>query len=124
MTTLIAAQAHEQGMDWNLLDGMFRLRDEIFQQRLGWQVMSHNGLERDSFDELKPVYLIAKGEGRKVRGCTRILPTTGAYMLKDTFPYIEIASIHPVLTMQIDKLPMTLCSVFLTVKKSRNGAMS
>ena len=86
MTTVVAGQVNDQGNDWDLLDGMFRLRDEIFHKRLGWEVLSRNGLERDNFDDLKPVYLIAKRDGRKVRGCTRILPTTGPYMLKDIFP--------------------------------------
>ncbi|MEM7404916.1 MAG: acyl-homoserine-lactone synthase [Pseudomonadota bacterium] len=85
MTTLVAGRANEHGVDWDLLDGMFRLRDEVFHKRLGWQVNSNNGLERDTFDELNPVYLIARAEGRRVRGCTRILPTTGPYMLKDVF---------------------------------------
>ena len=86
MTTLNMGRLQEQGQEWDLLDGMFRLRDEIFHKRLGWEVTSHNGLERDGFDDLKPVYLIARGEHRKVAGCARILPTMGPYMLKDVFP--------------------------------------
>ena len=86
MTTLNMGRVQEHGQDWDLLDGMFRLRDEIFHKRLGWEVSSHNGLERDLFDELRPVYLIARGDQRKVNGCARILPTMGPYMLKDVFP--------------------------------------
>lgn len=86
MTTLNMGRIQEHGQDWDLLDGMFRLRDEIFHKRLGWEVSSQNGLERDAFDELKPVYLVARSDQRKVNGCARILPTMGPYMLKDVFP--------------------------------------
>lgn len=73
-------------MEWSMLDGMFRLREEVFFQRLGWEVSSTAGLERDHFDELDPVYLVARGSNRKVTGCTRIMPTVGPYMLRDVFP--------------------------------------
>ena len=74
------------GKDWDRLDGMFRLRDEIFHKRLGWDISSHNGLKRKMFDKLKPVYLVARGDQRKVSNCARILPTMGPYMLEDVFP--------------------------------------
>ncbi len=39
----------------------------------------------DWYDDLKPVYMVASDKSQKVHGCWRLLPTTGPYMLKDTF---------------------------------------
>lgn len=71
-----------------LLDGMFRLRYEVFHDKLGWEVATENGIyERDGFDDLERVaYVLATGNGGLVDGSWRILPTTGEYMLRDTFP--------------------------------------
>lgn len=72
--------------DW-LLDGMFRLRHEVFHERLRWNVDSLHGRERDAFDDCDPVYVIGHLEGsREVTACCRILPTEGPYMLRDVFP--------------------------------------
>jgi acyl homoserine lactone synthase len=67
--------------------GMFELRHEVFAVRLGWDVQTHNGQERDAFDDLAEAsYIIAKSEDNAVDACWRLLPTTGPYMLRDTFP--------------------------------------
>lgn len=86
MTTVLAGRVSESAIDWDALDGMFRLRDEVFHKRLGWQVTSQGGLERDCYDDMDPVYLVARGQERRVSGCMRLLPTTGPYMLRDVFP--------------------------------------
>lgn len=88
MTTILAGRATEATLDVQALDGMFRLRDETFHKRLGWEVSSQGGLERDGFDELDPVYLIARSGERRVQGCMRLLPTLGPYMLRDVFPQL------------------------------------
>ena len=67
------------------LDGMFRLRHEVFKERLDWEVGSVGGKERDMFDDLDPVYIVCEHEGQ-VLGSWRLLPTVGPYMLKDVFP--------------------------------------
>lgn len=67
-----------------VLDAMFRLRYRVFKERLGWQVTGNNGLERDRFDDLDPVYLILK-DGDAVVGSVRLLRTTGPHMLRDVF---------------------------------------
>ncbi len=67
------------------LDGMFRLRHEVFKERLAWEVGSQSGRERDMFDDLDPVYIVCEHEG-EVLGSWRLLPTTSPYMLKDVFP--------------------------------------
>ncbi len=69
------------------LEAMFRLRYEVFHEKLGWEVQVTNGMERDHFDDLPDVtYIMGKGEGGTVDACWRLLPSTGPYMLKDTFP--------------------------------------
>ena len=78
-----AADAHISADD---LVGMFRLRDTVFHKRLGWDVESRDGMEMDLYDEMDPVYMLASAGGGSVDGCWRLLPTTGRYMLRDTFP--------------------------------------
>ena len=70
------------------LDGMFRLRDFVFRQKLGWDVNSVEGRERDHYDELDPVYMVAVDSHEHVEGCWRLLPTGQPYMLRDTFPQL------------------------------------
>lgn len=67
------------------LEGMFKLRHEVFKERLAWEVGSFGGKERDMFDDLDPVYIVCEHQG-EVLGSWRLLPTTGPYMLKDVFP--------------------------------------
>jgi acyl homoserine lactone synthase len=67
------------------LDGMFRLRHEVFKERLNWDVGSSAGRERDDFDDLDPVYIVCEQDG-EVLGSWRLLPTTGPNMLRDVFP--------------------------------------
>jgi len=66
---------------------MFKLRYDVFHEKLGWQVDGSNEQERDDFDYLNPIYMIA-GEQQQVRGCWRLLPTTGPNMLANTFPQL------------------------------------
>lgn len=74
--------------DQRTLNGMFAFRHEIFYRRLGWDVQTNQGLEFDGFDQLDPVYMIATDPQDVVEGCWRLLPTTGPYMLSDTFPQL------------------------------------
>jgi N-acyl-L-homoserine lactone synthetase len=67
------------------LEGMFKLRHEVFKERLAWEVGSTGGKERDMFDDLDPVYIVCENQG-EVLGSWRLLPTTRPYMLKDVFP--------------------------------------
>src|SRR3954470_24920380 len=67
------------------LAGMFKLRHEVFKERLAWEVGCHDGHERDMFDELDPVYIVCE-QAAEVLGSWRLLPTTKPYMLKDVFP--------------------------------------
>ncbi len=67
--------------------GMHRLRYEVFAERLGWDVKTEDGMERDQFDDVAQVnFMLAKSPEGCVDGCWRVLPTTGPYMLRDVFP--------------------------------------
>src|SRR4051794_33228597 len=69
-----------------LLDNMFQLRARVFRDRLGWDVQVIDGRERDKYDDEGPVYLIyADDEAKKVKGCLRLLPTTGPTLVADIF---------------------------------------
>lgn len=68
------------------IHAMHRLRHEVFRGQLGWDVNTDEGLERDEFDALDPVYMLAKEADGGLLGCWRLLPTTGPYMMRDTFP--------------------------------------
>lgn len=69
-------------------DGMFRLRYEVFHERLGWQVQTTaDGKEIDQYDALPSAsYIIARTPDHRVDACWRILPTLGPNMLRDVFP--------------------------------------
>ncbi len=87
MEQIVLAQHRDGSLNHQTTTAMYRLRHDVFHDRLGWDVVSDNGLEHDEFDELDPVYVLAKRD-LEVRGCSRLLPTTGPYMLKDVFPQL------------------------------------
>ncbi len=72
----------------SLLDGMFALRAKVFGERLGWTVLAPDGHERDLFDKLDPVYILAANGNDEVVGCARLLPATGKTMLSSVFPQL------------------------------------
>jgi acyl homoserine lactone synthase len=75
-----------------LLTQMFRLRYEVFYRQLAWEVDGTGDLERDEFDDLDPVYVLAvRHRDNTVVGCLRLLPTTGPHMLR------HVAAFQPAL---------------------------
>ncbi|PDS76229.1 acyl-homoserine-lactone synthase [Rhizobium sp. L43] len=67
-------------------DQMFRARAAVFRDRLGWQVDVRDQWERDRYDEAEdPVYLVTQRPSGTLTGSLRLLPTTGATMLKSEF---------------------------------------
>lgn len=84
--SIIAGKFDDPQLSPVLLDGMFALRYEVFHNRLGWEVESVDGQERDSFDSLNPTYVIAyEPHTMEVEGCLRLLPTMGPHMLSEVF---------------------------------------
>ncbi|MEO3413460.1 acyl-homoserine-lactone synthase [Roseovarius sp. CAU 1744] len=69
---------------------MFRDRADQFKNRLDWEVdVDHQGYERDSYDDLNPLYVIWENEDGTHGGSMRLLPTTGATMVNDHFPHLN-----------------------------------
>ncbi|KPH06542.1 GNAT family N-acetyltransferase (plasmid) [Rhizobium acidisoli] len=72
--------------DRRAFDDMFRARAAVFRDRLGWQVDVRDQCERDRYDETEdPVYLVTQQPSGTLTGSLRLLPTTGATMLKSEF---------------------------------------
>lgn len=69
-----------------LAASMFRDRTAQFRDRLNWDVsVNDEGLERDEYDDLNPLYVIYELEDGTHGGSMRLAPTTGKTMLKDHF---------------------------------------
>lgn len=86
---LVAVRKDESRAGDRLIDDMHVLRAHVFRDRLGWDVTVEHGHERDEYDALDPVYIIAINEdGSGVAGCARLLPGGGSTMLRDTFPIL------------------------------------
>ncbi len=64
---------------------MHTLRARVFKDRLGWEVPVLSGMEIDGYDACEPMYMMIYEAGGPLRGCWRLLPTEGPYMLKDSF---------------------------------------
>jgi acyl homoserine lactone synthase len=84
MSIQIAARKEFQSKElWQ----MYQLRAKVFKDRMGWDVSILSGMEIDGYDALDPYYMVIREPGNtEVRGCWRLLPTQGPYMLKDSFP--------------------------------------
>lgn len=67
---------------------MHTLRAKVFSGRLGWEVPVLSGMEIDGYDALDPAYMQIREPAGPLRGCWRLLPTEGPYMLKDSFPQL------------------------------------
>ena len=64
---------------------VFRLRHRIFKDRLDWAVSSHNGEERDVFDDSNAIYVLDEDLIGEVNGCLRLIPSVRPYMLESVF---------------------------------------
>ena len=67
---------------------MHKLRAKVFRERMGWEVPIISGMEIDGYDAIEPLYMMMREPGGVLRGCWRLLPTEGPYMLKDSFPQL------------------------------------
>ena len=88
MSEIALGQYGDRILDADALKKMYILRHTVFHDRLGWDVLSDRGMEHDFFDVLNPIYVLVKGAGDEIQGCSRLLPTMGPYMLKDVFPQL------------------------------------
>jgi acyl homoserine lactone synthase len=79
----------------SVIAAMHHLRFRVFKERLDWAVQAENGMERDRFDALKPVYLLHLGNDDRIQGCVRLLPSIGPNMLRDVFPQLLGGNPYP-----------------------------
>jgi acyl homoserine lactone synthase len=78
-----------------LLEQMFRLRAQIFHDRLAWDVVVKDGKERDKYDDKNPAYVIYTDEHcHKLKGSLRLLPTTGPTLSADFFSDTDPDAAH------------------------------
>lgn len=110
----IVATARRGSVNPNHLDAIYHLRCQAFRERLNWEVDVVDGRERDRYDDLHPVHVMVRDAGH-VLGCARLLPTTGPYMLKDTFPQLLVGVPAPV------SASIWEISRFAVVKQARIG---
>ena len=83
---LVVVEETNAGEHRELLENMFRLRARVFRDRLKWDVVVEDGMERDRYDDLGPVYLVYTDEEQKqVKGSLRLLPTTGPTLVSEFF---------------------------------------
>ena len=71
-----------------LAETMFRDRAWQFKERQGWDVSVEDGLERDEYDDLNPLYVIWQRPDGTHGGSMRLLPTTGQTMVNDHFVHL------------------------------------
>jgi acyl homoserine lactone synthase len=88
MSEILLTQRGDARLDQTTLHQMYRLRHDVFHDRLGWDVNSDDGMEYDEFDQASAVYVLARGNDKELDACWRLLPTNGPYMLKDVFPQL------------------------------------
>ena len=88
MAEIIIGSRRDSVIRINQLIAMFQFRHHVFYEKLGWEVPSINNMEIDEFDEMDPVYILSTPDRRSIDGCVRLMPTSGSYMLKDTFPQL------------------------------------
>jgi len=85
---LLVAYAEELKEHLCVFKQMYSLRAQQFSARRGWRVNVTDGLERDYFDELNPLYICVVRDDKKLLASLRILPTTGPHMLANIFPKV------------------------------------
>ena len=54
---------------------MYRLRAQVFKERMGWDVPIMSGMEIDGYDALDPYYMLIRDQNNTLKGCWRALPT-------------------------------------------------
>jgi acyl homoserine lactone synthase len=76
----------DQPQHGELLRQMFQGRALAFHERLAWDVVVRDGMERDRYDDREnPTYILAINHDGCVVGSLRLLPTIGETMLRNEF---------------------------------------
>ena len=70
-----------------LLDQMYCLRNDIFVEKLKWNIKSVNGREKDQYDEKNAFYLVYVDGGGEVRGCMHLIEMVNECMFDGPFSF-------------------------------------
>lgn len=91
LVTLVTPENRENHLEE--MDDIFKLRHEVFNEWLGWNLPNYNGREYDKYDNMS-YHMIAK-DNDAVVGTWRLMPTTVPYMTAEVFPELlqEIAPV-------------------------------
>ncbi len=73
-----------QANDTAVMKGIYKLRKEVFVDRLNWKVSNRNGMEYDVFDNKATTYIFVKKGDTVVSSC-RLIPTTSETMINTIF---------------------------------------
>src|SRR3569832_1995917 len=85
ITSITATRGGEYGLHSATINKMFRFRAEMFCNRLKWPLELTDGLEKDQYDALNPIYLLSRTARNEIESSARLLPTTGRNMLPEVF---------------------------------------
>jgi len=72
--------------DQKSLSAMFKFRQEIFVDRLGWELKTDDEGEKDQFDHDAAIFLVLENRRGQVVASARMLPTYAPSLLADVFP--------------------------------------
>ena len=83
MHHIVTGTLRDAGFQSRYAASMFRMRYRVFHGRLRWDVQCDGDFERDAFDDLHTLYLLATDNDGETRGSWRLRPTTLPYMMAD-----------------------------------------
>ncbi|MDA8389392.1 MAG: GNAT family N-acetyltransferase [Gammaproteobacteria bacterium] len=106
-----------------LYSALSAYRHEIFVGMLGWELNTHYGYEQDQFDRSDTIYVVAKGDGGRITGCARLLPTTQPYLLGEVFPEL-LNGLKPPSSPDVWELSRFAAVDLANASRSAHGQMS
>lgn len=78
-----------------LMKSMFRLRKQVFVDKLKWPVAVTDDMEIDQFDTIDATHIVRIDSSGEVDACTRLMRTDGPYLLGDVFPQmVQDCEVH------------------------------
>lgn len=92
MSTIIGTRSE---LSADAVKRLHEFRHEVFVQRLGWRLPLVDGSECDQYDLPDTMYVMECDADGRVRACTRLLRTTGSYMLPEVFEQLLGAASPP-----------------------------
>jgi acyl homoserine lactone synthase len=84
LAVIMQIQGRDRAQFAREIESMQQLRSSSFVKRLVWSMEDGESRESDEFDELDTLYVLSLKQ-RSVVGCLRVLPTTGATLLKTKY---------------------------------------